>query len=292
MSHIEHLLAVQNSLGEGPIWSEEEQRLYWVDIDGQTFSRFDPAKGTREVFNVGLCIGVLALRTRGGLVMVTEKGFAFWHEQSGLQMLADPEAENPHTRFNDGAVDSQGRFWAGTMCRLERQCPEPERSLYRLDRDGFLVVCQTEVFLANGIGWSPDDRTMYFTDTTRRTIYAYDFDSTTGAITNRRSFIRTAADAGFPDGLAVDSEGFLWSACWGAGKLIRYDPAGKRERELLLPVAYPTSCAFGGQELDALYITSARKALSEQEKKRQTPDGDLSRVHIGIKGRPEPMFAG
>ncbi len=136
MSEIEHVLAAQNKLGEGPVWSSEERALYWVDIESNCFCRLYPASGKYEVFDVGVPVGVLALRSSGGLVMATKNGFAFWDQQKGLRLIADPEAHKPHTRFNDGAVDSQGCFWAGTMCGLAEMCEEPEGSLYRLDPDG------------------------------------------------------------------------------------------------------------------------------------------------------------
>jgi sugar lactone lactonase YvrE len=215
-----------------------------------------------EVFDVGVRVGVLALRSSGGLVMATKEGFAFWEPRTrALRLLVDPEAEKPSNRFNDGAVDCQGRFWAGTMREIPEQCSGPEGSLYR-----------------------------YLTDTLVHAIYAYDFDPSSGRIENRRPFISTPDEAGFPDGLTVDSEGGIWSARWGGWKVTRYDPTGKVEREIHLPVAYPTSCAFGGEHLDALYITSAWTALSMKQRKKQPYAGDLFRVNTGSKGLERPKF--
>ncbi|GAC1349931.1 MAG: CBU_1789 family Dot/Icm type IV secretion system effector [Ktedonobacteraceae bacterium] len=292
MHQVEHILAVNNTLGEGPVWSREEQALYWVDIEQNTFYRFEPSLGKHEVFDVGISIGALALRVAGGLVMATKKGFAFWDPQRGLHVLADPEADTPHTRFNDGAVDCRGRFWAGTMCGRAEICRDPEGNLYRLDPDGSISTMETDIFIANGIGWSPDNTIMYFTDSPRHVIYAYDFDPATGMIANRRSFISTPDETGDPDGLTVDSEGCIWSARWGGWKVTRYDPTGKVEREIFLPVQYPTSCAFGGADLDELYITSAWTALSQGQRKNQPLAGDLFRLKTGIKGQERPKFAG
>ena len=292
MDQVEHVLAVKNKLGEGPVWSAEEQALYWVDIENNCFYRLYPTTGKYEVFGVGVPVGVLALRDAGGLVMATKKGFAFWDPQKGLHFIADPEADKPHTRFNDGAVDCQGRFWAGTMCGLPERCSDPEGSLYRLDPDGSISTMETGIFIANGTGWSPDNKIMYFTDTPRRVIYAYDFDPATGAIANRRPFISTPDEIGAPDGLTVDSEGCIWSARWDGWKITRYDPTGKVEREIHLPVQCPTSCAFGGAELDELYITSAWTELSEEQKKSQPFAGDLFRVKTDTKGLESPKFAG
>jgi sugar lactone lactonase YvrE len=292
MSEVEHFLAVKNQLRERPLWNPEEQALYWVDIESNRFYRYYRQTGKYERFDVGVMIGVLASRAAGGLVMATKKGFAFWEAQSCLRFIADPEAHKPNNRFNDGAVDCMGRFWAGTMCYPDEACKEPEASLYRLDPDLSLHTMETGVGVSNGIGWSPDNRLMYFTDSPLHMIYVYDFDAASGAIENRRPFIHTPDEQGAPDGLAVDSEGFIWSARWGGGKITRYDPDGRVEREIRLPVEYPTSCAFGGTALDELYITSAWTALSEEKRIQQPLAGDLFRVRVGVKGLKEPKFAG
>lgn len=292
MSEVEHFLAVKNKLGEGPVWNLTEQALYWVDIESNCFYRLDSTTGKYEVFHTGVPVGVLAVRASGGLVMATQKGFAFWNRQEGLRFIADPEADKPHTRFNDGAVDSQGRFWAGTMCGLPEICEAPEGSLYRLDPDGSIHTMQVGLKISNGIGWSPDNKVMYLTDTPQHMIYAYDFDTATGAIENRRPFVHSPDAIGMPDGLTVDSEGCIWSARWGGWKITRYDPTGRVEREILLPVEYPTSCTFGGEDLNELYITSAWTALSEEQKKQQPLAGDLFRVKANIKGLETPNFVG
>jgi sugar lactone lactonase YvrE len=292
INDLEHVLAVRNKLGEGPLWNAEEQALYWVDIESNSFYRYYPQTGKYERFDVGIMVGVLASRASGGLVMATKKGFAFWETQTGLRFIVDPEAHKPHNRFNDGAVDCMGRFWAGTMCLPDGTCEQPEGSLYRLDPDLSLHTMETGIGISNGMGWSPDNRLMYFTDTPLHMIYAYDFDSASGAIENRRPFVHTPDENGAPDGLTVDSEGFIWSARWGAGKITRYDPDGRVEREIRLPVQYPTSCAFGGASLDELYITSAWTALSQEKRIQQPLAGDLFRVRPGVKGLKEPKFAG
>ncbi len=292
VNEVEHVLAAQNKLGEGPVWSSEEQALYWVDIESNCFCRLYPTTGKYEVFDVGVAVGVLALRASGGLVMATKNGFAFWDRQKGLRLIADPEAHKPHTRFNDGAVDSQGRFWAGTMCGLPKMCEEPEGSLYRIDPDCSVHIMETGLTISNGIGWSPDNKLMYLTDSPLRMIYVYDFDAATGTIENRRPFIHTPNEEGIPDGLTVDSEGCIWGARWGGWKVTRYDPGGKVEQEIRLPVQYPTSCAFGGEHLNELYITSAWTALSEEQRKNQPLAGDLLRVKTDIKGPERPKFAG
>ena len=288
MSQVERILSVGNKLGEGPLWNMDEQALYWVDIDDGRFQRYFPADGRVESFNVGLPVGVVRLRASGGLVMATRDGFAFWNPQTqSAEFIADPEAGKPDARFNDGVIDRRGRFWAGTIA------PGMTSALYRLDPDLSVHTMETGVGVSNGIGWSLDDRTMYYTDSPRRVIYAYAFDAATGAIENRRPFVLLGDDEpGSPDGLAVDSEGFVWSARWDGWKVSRYDPTGKLEREIKMPVQRPTSCAFGGKQLDELYITSAWTGLNEEQRRTQPFAGDVFRLKTDVKGLPEPKFAG
>lgn len=279
MTTVEHLLAVQNKLGEGPLWHPDERRFYWVDIDNHCFHRYDPTGDDVETFTVGLPVGTLAFREQGGLILATRDGFAFWDEASGrLDFIVDPEADKPDCRFNDGAVDPGGRFWAGTMGR------ENTSKLYRLDPDRSLHVMETGIHTSNGLGWSPDRRTMYYVDTPTQLIWAYDYDLDSGAISNRRTLVDTQDEPGYPDGLTVDSEGFIWSARWDGWRISRYDPAGRRERIVELPVQRPTSCTFGGPDLSQLYITSAAAD--------QAQAGDIFRLQTEVTGMPEPTFKG
>ena len=287
MEQAEQLLHLNNRLGEGPVWNVSERALYWVDIDGQCFYRYYPATGAQERFDVGQPIGVLRFRKSGGFVVALRDGLAFWDAQTqSLKLIANPEPGKPNARFNDGAVDRRGRFWAGTLA------PGATSALYRLDPDLSVHTMETGITVSNGIGWSPDNRTMYYCDSRIRMIYAYDFDLASGTITNRRAFVHTLDGPSTPDGLTVDSEGFVWCARWGGWQVVRYDPTGKVEREIRLPVEYPTSCAFGGEALDELYITSAWTRLSEAQRKEQPAAGDIFRLKTNIKGLPEPLFAG
>jgi len=287
MEQVQRLLHLNNRLGEGPVWNVSEHALYWVNIDSHCFYRYYPATGAQEHFDVGQPIGVLRFRKSGGLVMALRDGLAFWDFQTqSLKFIANPEPGKPQARFNDGAVDRLGRFWTGTLA------PGATSALYRLDPDLSVHTMETGITVSNGIGWSPDNRTMYYCDSRIHMIYAYDFDLTSGTITNRRAFVHTPDDPSTPDGLTVDSEGFIWCARWGGWKVVRYDPTGKVEREIRLPVEYPTSCAFGGEALDELYITSAWTRLSDAQRKEQPDAGDIFRLKTNVKGLPEPLFAG
>lgn len=287
MENVQRCLPVRNRLGEGPIWNAEEGALYWVDIEGQAYHRFVPSTGDQERVEVGLLLGVMRFRRGGGMVMATSQGIQFWDPVARrLTPVANPEAGKPNARFNDGAVDPQGRFWAGTMAPGSGYTS----SLYRLDLDHRLQRIDTGIGTSNGIAWSLDGKTLYFTDSPAKVIYAYDFDPVSGDVVNRRPFIHTPDEPGFPDGLIVDSQGCLWSARWGGWKINRYDPAGKPERVIPMPVEFPTSCVFGGADLTDLYITSAWTELGEQGKDSQPMSGDIFLLHTDIRGQVEPKY--
>ena len=293
MTELESIVASQSKLGEGPLWSVDEQSLYWVDIHRQRVERYHPSSRQHDVFEYDAAVTALGFRARGGFVAGTSHGFAFLQLTSkALDIVAQPEADKPNNRFNDGAVDPQGRFWGGTMYEGPETNEPTEGRLYRLDADCSVHVMVTGVTIANGLGWSPDLKTMYFTDTLRRMIYAYDYDPASGAIDRRRVFVDSSGELGYPDGMTVDSEGCVWGARWCGWKITRYDPAGKVEREIRLPVECPTSCAFGGENLTELYITSAWTALTDEQRRQQPQAGDVFRLNTNIKGRAPWQFAG
>ncbi len=290
MYELEHVLSVQNVLGEGPLWNVEEQALYWLDLRGYTLHRFWTANQAHEVFDMGMRVGSLGFRASGSLVLATNNGFCYWDtETRRMDFIANPIAGKEKASFNDGKVDRKGRFWAGSVTIGERK---PQNALYRLDPGGEIHTMITGVTISNGIGWSPDDKMIYFVDSWRNTIYAYDFDLETGEISNRRPFVEMYQKDGYPvpDGLTVDSEGYVWCAIFGGFRIVRYDPSGKADREIVLPFPRPTSCIFGGKNLDELYITTAR--LTEGEEQPHPLAGDLFRIKTDIKGLPEPKFGG
>ena len=292
MSQVEHVLTVQNELGECPIWNPKEQALYWINIEGNiTAHRFDPATGAHEVCNLNFPMTAFGLRASGGWITAAKNGLAFWDWQSqNYEFITDPEADIPDVRFNDGVVDRQGRFWTGTL--NEADLNAPDGSLYRLDPDGSAHKLDTGYATSNGMGFSPDSKTLYLVDMFHSNILVYDHDPATGAVENRRIFASVPEEDGFPDGITIDSEGFVWNAHWAGWKVTRYDPTGKIEREIRFPVQNVTRCAFGGEQLDELYVTSAWYDMSEAQRKVQPLAGDLFRVKTNIKGLEEPKFAG
>jgi sugar lactone lactonase YvrE len=291
MEEAEHLLRVQNRLGEGPRWHPGERALYWVDIEQHFVYKYNPQSGKHERFDAGQPVGALAFRRSGGLLLALRDGFAFrGKRQQELEFIASPEEgrEDEGARFNDGNVDRNGRFWAGTTSAGAG----PTSALYRLDPDLSVHTMIEGVHISNGIGWSPDDRTMYYADTATDTICAYDYDPATGSISNRRVLVDTSDEEGYPDGLAIDAQGCIWHAFWGGWKVVRYSPAGEKLMEVRLPVAQVTACAFGGPDLTDLYITTAWTGMTEEQRAAQPLAGDLFVFHTDVKGQEEQFFAG
>jgi sugar lactone lactonase YvrE len=292
MNTVEHLLEVRNVIGEGPVWHSQEESLYWVNfIEQFQILRFAPQTGRQDVYETGMPVMALGLCQKGGMVAATARGIARWSvERKTFEQICDPLSNRPGIRFNDAAVDGRGRFWVGTL--NEANPKGPDGQLFCLWGDGSFRLMDSGITVANGIGWSPDHKIMYFTDSFRYCIYAYDYDAETGSIQNREIFVQNSSDIGIPDGLTVDSEGFVWSALCGGWRVVRYNPDGAIDREYRLPVPNPTSCAFGGRQLDELYITSASLGLTAKQKELSPQSGDLFRVRAGIKGIDEPRFAG
>jgi sugar lactone lactonase YvrE len=274
------------------MWSVREQALYWTDNLGKEIFRFEPVSGSDERFALDQDAMDIGLRERGGLLLALAKQLAFHEPQSGvLDVLVDVERDQPRNRLNDGKVDRRGRYWAGTMDGVEWD--RPSGALYRLDGDLELARVHGDVACANGLGWSPDDRTFYFGESFRYAIFAYDFDLDEGAVSARRVFATVDRSAGaFPDGLTVDAEGGVWSVHNGAGSVVRYAPDGGVTHEIELPLPQPTSCIFGGRDLDVLYITSSRQNMTPEELARYPLSGSLFAVRPGTTGIPEPLFAG
>jgi sugar lactone lactonase YvrE len=289
---VECVVKTQAIVGESPVWSPREGVLYWVDITGQKIHRFSPKTGVNDTFSLPQPVTAVGLRRKGGLVVTLSKDFAIFDPETGaLQLLSDPEEDKPYDRFNDAKCDRQGSFWAGTMDGV--QWNVPSGSLYRLHPDGKVTRMQGDCICANGLAWSPDDRLFYFTESFRYGIYAYDFSPEAGTITNRRLFASVdPKSGGFPDGLTVDTEGFVWSIHNAIGRVVRYRPSGEIDREIEMPVPRPTSCIFGGENLDVLYVTSATETMTPAQIAEAPLSGSLFAVVPGVRGLPEPEFAG
>lgn len=291
MIEIISVVPVCSDLGERPVWSVAEQVLYWVDIKAPALHRFDPANGQDEQRPMPDQIGVVAPRAQGGLIGGLGHGVKFIDFATGrVEPVLALVPARPGNRINDGGCDRRGRFWIGTMDDAGKQ---PSGALYRVDADRSCREMWPEVHLANGLGWSPDDRVMYVTDTMRGLILAFDFDVAEGRIANPREFVRVPPNSGFLDGLAVDAEGFVWSAHWAGARLTRFTPDGRIDRMVEMPVPNVTSCCFGGPGLDVLYVTTASHDMTPQQLDQAPLSGNLFAVHgLGVRGLPETPFAG
>jgi sugar lactone lactonase YvrE len=281
-------VAADAQLGESPLWSQAENALYWVDIKNPRLFRHDMATGATRVTTMPEEIGAIALREGGGLIAAMRSGFVLIDERGAASpAFARPEADLPHNRFNDGKCDRAGRFWAASMNDRESG---PTGHLWRLDGMRDRTHMESGFVIGNGLGWSPDNGVFYFTDSTARRIYAYDFDIGSGAIANRRVFATVPEDAGVPDGLCVDAEGHIWSAHWDGWRVTRYAPDGRIVEVLRMPVPRPTSCAFGGAALDTLYVTTARIWLDGATLAKAPLSGSILAVATDSRGLPETPF--
>jgi L-arabinonolactonase len=277
-------------LGEGPFWDIAGQRLYWVDIKGRLIHQFDPSTGTDKQWSTPEVVGSLAVRRKGGLVVALRSGFYFYDLELGRATLAAHPAHHPgQNRFNDGKTDRQGRFWSGSMDDNEK---DPTGGLFRLDAKLRCEQLVDGIIVSNSLCWSPDSRTMYFADSPRRSVWAWDFEPETGTISNRRPLIRFSEKDGVPDGATVDAEGFIWLAHWDGRRVTRYDPKGRICQEVKFPVQRPTCPMFGGPNLNLVYVTSASIHLSSRELAEQPHAGSLFVFETEVPGLPEMPFQG
>jgi sugar lactone lactonase YvrE len=280
----------RTNLGEGPVWDDREQCVWWVDILGESIHRTDPVTGQDDTILVGQMVGALGLRQRGGLVAAVRDGFVAIDPSSGrIERVADVEADRPRTRMNDGKVDPQGRFWAGTTDLDHRP---GLGTLYRLDADHTVSPMLADVTISNGLDWTADGATMYFIDTPTRQVDRFSFGPSFGSISDRKRAVAIRPGAGHPDGMTLDAEDHLWVALWDGWAVERYAPDGNLELRVEVPVAQVSSCTFGGSDLDVLFITTAQKEFPAEGKPDQPHAGGLFACRPGVRGRPAYRFAG
>jgi sugar lactone lactonase YvrE len=299
MTEVICVLDAQDKLGEGIIWDDDENVLWWVDVPRPSaIHKFSPATGDHQSWTLPEMVMSLSKRRDGRLVVASHHGLNVFDPKDGsLKRVAAPEADRPQNRSNDGGTDARGRFWFGTMGNNIAEDnayvapPGVLGSLYRVGADMVPVRMDGPVGISNSTCWSPDGRTMYFADTLQGAIYAYDFDLDLGAISNRRVFANPEGH-GYPDGSCVDAEGFLWNARWEGSCVIRFAPDGSIDRVLELPISRVTCCTFGGLDHSTLYITTSRLHLSEEELRRQPQAGGLFSTQPGIVGQQSNFFAG
>jgi sugar lactone lactonase YvrE len=276
-------------LGEGPLWLPISKQLVWVDIEAKRIILYTPESGAKRVIRVDQRIGAIVSAEDGRMICALQNGFYILdlHDES-LELIVDPEESIPSNRFNDGKCDSSGRFWAGTMPIKGNALVG---ALYRLNGDGSVHRTLTEIGCSNGISWSPDDTKMYYIDTFTSRIDCLDYDYQTGNISNRQPAVHISPEQGFPDGMTMDVEGMIWVAHWGGYCVSRWNPlTGECLERVELPVSQVTSCCFGGEHLNELYITSARIGLSEEQLAKEPLAGSVFKYIPGVSGMPSNVF--
>jgi sugar lactone lactonase YvrE len=277
-------------LGESALWDAARSRFYWVDITGQMIYAKDWAGSGTLALPTGDPVGSVALRAAGGLVAALRHAIAYCDVDLGtLEVVGTVEEDLGGNRLNDGAVDPAGRFWVGSMDMAESS---PSGSFYRVDPDATITPSFGGIICSNGPAWSPDGRTVYHVDSTRRLIRAYEFDPAVGTVGPGRVFVSDEDQLWFPDGVTVDAEGFVWNCKWAGGRIVRYDPDGAVDRVLHLPVPRPTRCAFVGPDLTRLAVTSARIGLDADELATAPLSGQVLLLDPGAQGLPATLFAG
>jgi sugar lactone lactonase YvrE len=277
----------RNQLGEGPLWCPERQCLWWIDVASPALLRAAEGEAQVSSWSLPKPPGSIARIDADRLVIAFRSGLALAQAPDWTPQWTHPAAaELGEERFNDGKVDRAGRYWLGTM---DRKLKAPLGALYCLD-GASMRQADKGFILSNGIGWSPDNRVLYFSDTFARCIHAYDFDLERGTVANRRVFVQFEDGPGGPDGLTVDAEGFVWSVVFERSAVHRYRPDGALDQVLRLPVSRPTSCTFGGADLRTLYITSARIGLDADALESEPWAGGVLAVDLPCQGLPEPRY--
>ncbi|HVJ35719.1 MAG TPA: SMP-30/gluconolactonase/LRE family protein [Terriglobia bacterium] len=289
MSEANLVWDIRSVLGEGPLWSARDQSVYWVDIKGCMLHRYG-FDGRQQSWTMPDYIGwIVERRDQPGFVA----GFRNFVAELSLSPFSirerfKPEPKLQGNRLNDAKADAAGRIWFGSMDDAEKAA---SGAFYRLDPDFSYHQVDSDYICANGPTFSPDGKLVYHTDSLRNEIYQFDVKAD-GTLANKRLFARFEAEDGSPDGMTTDAEGFLWVALWGGWGIVRFDPAGKRERFIPLPVSQVTSCCFAGDALDRLFVTSARIGLTPEQLHKEPHAGSFFEIEPGVVGLPTAAFAG
>lgn len=285
------LIDQKASLGEGPSWDAVNHQLLWVDIEEKKVFLYDPKNGTNRTIQLDQYVGAIVPRVSGGAVAALQNGFYAMDLDIGvLTQIINPEKDIPGNRFNDGKCDPAGRFWAGSMSTGDIFSPG---SLYCLDTDMSCKKMLTDITTSNGIAFSPDNNIMYYIDSPTKEVAAFNYNLSTAEITNKRVVVTLPEGGGIPDGMTIDSNGMLWVAQWGGYQISHWNPyTGELLGTIPIPAALVTSCVFGGDNLDELYITTARVDLSDEDLAKQPYAGGLFISKPGVKGLKTFSFGG
>jgi len=278
----------QNTLGECPLWSQTHKALFWIDIiEGKLFC-FYPSGRKIKSWTIGAKTAVVVATTDRRLLLVCQNFLMLFDPETGVrEVVLDFETCLPDNRPNDGGVDSAGRLWFGTTDDLEQQV---SGTVYRFGPAGKLAALLKDIGNPNTFVWSPDNSRFYMADSVRQIMWVFDYDPEKGEISNRREFFSLVGSNIIPDGSAVDAEGCLWNAQWNGARIVRYRPDGGIDRIVEMPVTCPTNCAFGGEKLETLFVTSARKGQIGQQLQSQPHAGALFALNVGIRGTGQNLF--
>lgn len=287
----ELILDAKATLGEGPSSDHEKKKLSWIDIVEKKIHLFDLVSGSNQTIELGQNVGAAVPRKTGGFVLALRDGFySIDQTTKQLTFIINPEANIPNNQFNDGKCDVAGRSWAGTMASDEEQ---GAGSLYCLNVDHSVSRMEENVTVSNGMTWSPDNKTMYYIDSPTFQIVAFDFNPETGSIQNKRVVVDVPLEMGSPDGMTSDMEGMIWVAHWGGSQITRWDPTtGELLKSIKIPAPIVTSCCFGGENMDELFVTTARISLSDETLQEYPHAGGLFKIQTEVKGVPMYSFRG
>lgn len=277
-----------DQLGETPLWCDRTQKLWWLDIEQPRLQSWDPSTGKHQANAMpGTFLGSQALTSSGERLVAIDLELQLLDQATGaLRPFATVES-GLDNRLNDGRVDGRGRLWIGTM---DNQLHRPNGALYRVDPDGSVHQMASNVIVANGIAFSPDGRTLYFTDTRRYQSWVFDLDPEDGTVTNRRIFADYSSTGERPDGACVDADGCLWAAFFAGSRIVRYTPDGRIDLTIPLPVTNPTCLCFGGSDFKTLFVTTATKFLTPEQRKAEPLAGALLAIDGVGQGLPENRF--
>ena len=285
----EVVLKLKAQLGEGAIWHPIDKKLYWVDIEGKLLHVFDPISQKDKAYDTDERIGTVVPVKSGGVLLALENGISHFDLESGqMKFIIDPEKDKPNNRFNDGKCDPLGNFWVGSMPLDEK---DAVGYVYKISPDFSAQKMITEVTVSNGICWSQDCSTMYYIDSPTRKIVAYNFNKNDASISNPKVVVTVEDHLGFPDGMTIDANGMLWVALWGGAAVGCWNPiTGKLIESIPLPALNVTSCAFGGENLNRLFITSARQGTTPEQLERYPNSGDVFVTEVNVSGVPACLF--
>ncbi len=284
---LEVALRCNAQLGETPVWNSEEDVLYWIDIEGKAVNAYSPAGGMNRTFEVSELIGCIALAPTGLILATGEDIVRFGPDGIPMEMIHAQVFEDDKVRFNDGRVDRYGRLYVGTMDLRER---DPLGRLYLVHSDGTSEMVLDSLVVSNGLDFSQDGSRLYHIDSSTQGVDVYNVDAESGRIFHRSRLFEVPKRFGEPDGLVIDAENCLWMALWGGSRVIRFDLSGKVLEQVIVPVSQPTGITFGGQDLNQLYICSARVGLNPAELRAQPLSGSLFCLDAGVAGIPSYRF--